>query len=172
MKTKRVYVTALNNGDFFSVGVYDYLFVGKTVFEGTEGYVGCNQPNGDFKVFPCTQIVEVPRPKPQRTDFWYKKKFLELVKGNVDHNKVDEDFKRVSDKIFYGITIGRYGMYQTNYRGFVISIDLKYYDGVTVMLINTQTGKSVACRHINPYRVTADNTQAILFDLYKKYMNQ
>lgn len=172
MKTIKTYVSKLNNGDFFHCGVYDYLFVGKTVFHDVDGYVGCNQDTGDFKVFPADQWVEVPRPKPQRTDFWYKKKFLELVKGNVDHNKVDKDFKWFSDKLFHDITEVHYGMYQTSCRGFVISVDFKYYDGVTVMLINTRTGKSVACRHIDPYRVTADNTQAILFDLYKKYMNQ
>ena len=173
MKTMRVYITQLNNGDFFSVGVHDYLFVGKTTFQGADGYVGCDQANGDFKVFDGAQFVEIPRPKPQRTDFWYKKKFLELIHGCVEHDEVDKKFRYIANELYDNIVMKHYGnMWREGVRGYAIAVDYKYYDGVTIMLINTRTGKSVACKHIDPHKVTTDNVYVIFIDLYKKYMNQ
>ena len=55
---------------------------------------------------------------------------------------------------------------------YIITTNYKIWDGVTIMLINTVTGKSVSCKHIDPDKVNINNVHLIIFDLYKKYMNQ
>jgi hypothetical protein len=177
MKTIKVLVSTLSNGDFFSVGVYDYLFVGKTKFQDVNGYVGCNQSNGDLKVFDFDQIVEIPRPKPVRTTFWYKKKFLELVGGGVEHDKVEFKFNTICSRLYAELKVTRYGILQElcgkyGRDDYIITLNGKPYDGVTIMLINTRTGKSVSCKHLDPEKITMDNIYVIFIDLYKKYMNQ
>ena len=174
------YISELNNGDSFHEGACDYLFVGKMVFKGIESYVACNQTNGVFVDFPADQLVNVPRPKPVRTDFWYKKKFVELVYCTTEHRKVETMFNKVcshlNDTICKGCS-GRYaailelsGDYcRSNY---IMTANYKIWDGVTIMLINTVTGKSVSCKHIDPDKVNYNNVYHILFYLYKKYMNQ
>lgn len=174
------YISELKNGDSFHTGAYDYLFVGKTTYKGTTHYIGCNQYNGVFTGFPGDQLVNVPRPKPVRTDFWYKRKFVELVYGTTEHHNIEVRFNKVcshlNDTICKGCS-GKYAAileldgdyYRSNY---VMTANYKRWDGVTIMLINTVTGKSVACKHIDPDKVNRNNVQFILFDLYKKYMNQ
>lgn len=176
------YISELNNGDSFRQGVYNYLFIGKTTYKGIESYVGCNQDTGVFVGFPADQLVNVPRSKPERTDFWYKKKFMELVYCTMEHNKVEVMFNKVcshlNDTIQEGCG-GRYGAGATlelsgefcrsNY---IMTANYKIWDGVTIMLINTVTGKSVSCKHIDPDKVNRNNVHLIIFDLYKKYMNQ
>lgn len=171
------YISELNNGDSFHEGACDYLFVGKTVFKGIESYVACNQINGVFVGFPADQLVTVPRPKPVRTDFWYKKKFLTLVCRHIEPDRIEVRFSDLCSRLFRIINNSEAGMidelggrYSRN--DYVISVDYKHWTGITIMLINTVTGKSVAVRHINPEKVTTDNVQLILFELYKKYMNQ
>lgn len=177
MKTIDTVISKLNNGDLFYVGVNEYLFIGKTVFKGIESYVGCCQKNGNFAGFCPNQLVEIPRPKSVRTDFWYKKKFLTLVCCHIEPDRIEVRFSDLCSRLFRIINNGEAGIidelggrYSRN--DYVISVDYKHWTGITIMLINTITGKSVAVRHINPEKVTTDNVQLILFDLYKKYMNQ
>lgn len=177
MKTIDTVISKLNNGDFFHCGVYDYLFVGKTVFHDVGGYVGCNQDTGDFKVFPADQWVTIPRPKPVRTDFWYKKKFLELINGSIEHNKVEFKFNAICSRLYAALRVSRCSILQElggkyGRDDYIITMNDKLYDGVTVTLINTKTGKSVSCKHLNPEKITMDNIYVIFIDLYKKYMNQ
>lgn len=180
MKTIDTIISKLNNGDLFFIGAKKYLFVGKTKSKGIESCVGCDQETGMFVGFPLCQSVEIPRPKPVRTDFWYKKKFVELVYCTMEHCKVDVMFNKVcsylNDTICkgcggrYGATLELSGEYcHSNY---IMTANYKRWDGATIMLINTITGKSVACKHINPDKVNRNNVHLILFDLYKKYMNQ
>ena len=113
----------------------------------------------------------------KRDDFWYKKKFMELICYTVEHREVCDKFQDVCDRLFIAISKG-FGIIEKLGGGvycrddYIITVDYKCCDGITIMLINTVTGKSVACRHINHKKVTTDNIQLILFDLYKKYMNQ
>lgn len=180
MKTMNTVISKLNNGDIFYVGVAEYLFVGKTVFKGIKSCVGCNQITGIFTGFPLEQPVKIPRPKPVRTDFWYKRKFVELVYCAEEHDKVEFRFNKICSYLNDTICKGSSGKYaaileldgdycRSNY---IMTANYKRRDGVTITLINTATGKSVACKHINPDKVNRNNVQFILFDLYKKYMNQ
>lgn len=177
MKTIDTVISKLNNGDIFYRGTFEYLFVGKTVFQGIESYVGCSQANGKFIGFPYNEPVTIPRPKPVRTDFWYKKKFMELICHTIDHREVCDRFQNLCSRLLTTISKG-FGIIEKLGGGvycrddYIITVDYKCCDGITIMLINTVTGKSVACRHINHKKVTTDNIQLILFDLYKKYMNQ
>ena len=177
MKTMDTVISKLNNGDTFYVGATEYLFVGKTKSKGIESCVGCNQETGMFMGFPLNQSVEIPRPKPVRTDFWYKKKFLTLVCRHIEPDRVEVRFSDICSRLFRvinkdgsGIIDELGGKYSRD--DYIISVDYRCWKGITIMLINTTTGKSVAVRHINPERVTTDNVQLILFELYKKYMNQ
>lgn len=180
MKTIGTTISKLNNGDTFYVSSREYLFVGKTKSKGIESYVGCDQGTGKFVGFHPCQSVEIPRPKPVRTDFWYKKKFVELVYCTMEHDKVEARFSKICSHLHAVICRGCSsrdasieelgGEYcRSNY---IITANYKILDGVTVMLINTVTGKSVACKHIDPDKVNSNNIHLILFDLYKKYMNQ
>lgn len=170
------YISELNNGDSFHEGACDYLFIGKTVFKGIESYVSCNQTNGVFVGFPADQLVTVPRPKPVRTDFWYKKKFLELaVQSSISYDRVEFKFSKISHHLFAIINKDGSGTIDINDYGrddYIITVNYKRWRGITIMLINTINGKSVAVKHIDPKKVTTDNVQLILFELYKKYMNQ
>ncbi|MBP5773806.1 MAG: hypothetical protein J6W35_07020 [Eubacterium sp.] len=177
MKTMDTVISKLNNGDLFFVGGREYVFIGKTVFKGIESYVSCNQVNGDFVGFSPNQSVEIPRPKPVRTDFWYKKKFLTLVCRHIEPDRIEVRFSDLCSRLFRIINNGEAGMidelggrYSRN--DYVISVDYRHWTGITIMLINTITGKSVAVKHINTEKVTTDNVHLILFELYKKYMNQ
>ena len=178
MKTMDTVISKLNNGDTFYIGTKEYQFVGKTVFKGIEDYVACDQNNGKFVAFLGNQSVEIPRPKPVRTDFWYKKKFLTLVCRHIESDRVEVRFSDLCSRLFRAINKGEWGMIdelggKISSDDYIISVDYKRWgDGITIMLINTATGKSVAVRHINPEKVTTDNVQLILFELYKKYMNQ
>lgn len=113
----------------------------------------------------------------KRDDFWYKKKFMELICHTVEHREVCDKFQDVCARLFIAISKG-FGIIEKLGGGvycrddYIITVDYKSCDGITIMLINTVTGKSVACKHINHKKVTTDNIQLILFDLYKKYMNQ
>lgn len=171
------YISELNNGDLFRQGAYDYLFVGKTTYKGIESYVGCNQNTGVFVSFPADQLVNVPRPKPIRTDFWYKKKFLTLVFRHIEPDKVEVRFSDLCSRLFTIINKDGSGIIQQfderwSNDGYIITVDYKWWKGITIMLINTINGKSVAVKHIDPEKVTTDNVQLILFELYKLYMNQ
>lgn len=116
----------------------------------------------------------------KRDDFWYKKKFTELVYGTMEHHNIEVRFNKVCSHLNDTICKGCSGKYaaileldgdycRSNY---IMTANYKRWDGVTIMLINTVTGKSVACKHIDPDKVNRNNVQFILFDLYKKYMNQ
>lgn len=116
----------------------------------------------------------------KRDDFWYKKKFVELVYCTAEHRKVEVMFDKVCSYLNDTICKGCSGKYaaileldgdfcRSNY---IMTANYKRWDGVTIMLTNTVTGKSVACKHIDPDKVNRNNVQFILFDLYKKYMNQ
>lgn len=171
------YISELNNGDSFHYSVCDFLFIGKTTYKGIVSYVSCNQNTGAFVGFPADQLVTVPRPKPVRTDFWYKKKFLTLVCRHIEPDRIEVRFSDLCSRLFRIINNGEAGMIDElggkySHNDYVISVDYKHWTGITIMLINTITGKSVAVRHINPEKVTTDNVQLILFELYKKYMNQ
>ena len=178
MKTIDAVISTLKNGDTFYIGGTEYLFVGKTKSKGIESCVGCSQETGMFMGFPLNQSVEIPRPKPVRTDFWYKKKFLTLVCRHIEPDRVEVRFSDLCSRLFRAINKGEWGMIdelggKISSDDYIISVDYKRWgDGITIMLINTATGKSVAVRHINPEKVTTDNVQLILFELYKKYMNQ
>ena len=180
MKTTETYISKLNNGDTFYIGGKEYCFVGKSVFQteetDKESYVACDQDNGNLVPFPALEPVRVPY-KPIRTDFWYKKKFLTLVCRHIEPDKVEVRFSDLCTRLF--CIINKYGGGMIDELGgkyshceYIISVDYKHWNGITIMLINTVTGKSVAVRHINPEKVTTDNIQLILFELYKKYMNQ
>ena len=182
MKTMGTTISNLKNGDTFYIGSREYLFVGKTKSKGIESYVGCDQETGMFVGFPLCQSVEIPRPKPVRTDFWYKKKFVELVYCTMEHRKVEVMFNKVRsylNGIIHEGSGGKYGAgatlelsgeyYRSNY---IMTANYKIWDGITVMLINTVTGKSVSCKHIDSDKVNINNVHLIIFDLYKKYMNQ
>lgn len=177
MKTMDTVISKLNNGDTFYIGDREYLFVGKTKSKGIESCVGCDQETGMFVGFSLCQSVEIPRPKPVRTDFWYKKKFLTLVCRHIEPDRVEVRFSDICYRLFCVINKDGSGMldelggkYSRN--DYIISVDYRCWKGITIMLINTVTGKSVAVRHINPEKITTDNVQLILFELYKKYMNQ
>ncbi len=177
MKTIDTVISMLKNGDTFYVGAKEYLFVGKTKSKGIESYVGCDQKTGMFVGFLHNQLVEIPRPKPVRTDFWYKKKFLTLVCRHIEPDRIEVRFSDICSRLFRVINKDGSGMIDElggkySRDDFVISVDYRCWKGITIMLINTVTGKSVAVRHINPEKVTTDNVQLILFELYKKYMNQ
>lgn len=182
MKTVDTVISKLNNGDTFYVGTKEYLFVGKTSCKGITSYVGCSQETGMFVGFYDNESVKIPRPKPERTDFWYKRKFVELVYRTMEHDKVEVRFNKICsylNDIIHEGSGGRYGAGATlelsgefcrsNY---IMTANYKIWDGVTIMLINTVTGKSVSCKHINPDKVNRNNVHLIIFDLYKKYMNQ
>lgn len=182
MKTMGTVISKLSNGDTFYIGSREYLFVGKTKSKGIESCVGCDQETGMFVGFPLCQSVEIPRPKPVRTDFWYKKKFVELVYRTTEYHKVEIMFNKICShlndticsgcggKCGAGATLELGGDYcHSNY---IMTTNYKIWDGVTIMLINTVTGKSVSCKHINPDKVNRNNVYLIIFDLYKKYMNQ
>lgn len=180
MKTMNTVISKLNNGDTFYIGTKEYLFVGKTSSKGMVSYVGCDQETGMFVGFLHNQSIRIPCPKPVRTDFWYKRKFVELVYCTMEHNKVEVMFNKVcsylNDTICKGST-GRYAatlelsgeFHRSNY---IMTANYKIWDGITIMLINTVTGKSVSCKHIDPDKVNRNNVHLIIFDLYKKYMNQ
>lgn len=177
MKTMDIVISKLKNGDTFYVGATEYLFVGKTKSKGIESCVGCSQETGMFVGFPLCQSVEIPRPKPVRTDFWYKKKFLALVCRHIEPDRVEVRFSDICSRLFRvinkdgsGIIDELGGKYSRD--DYLISVDYRCWKGITIMLINTVNGKSVAVRHIDPEKVTTDNIQLILFELYKKYMNQ
>lgn len=177
MKTIDTVISTLKNGDTFYVGAKEYLFVGKTKSKGIESCVGCSQETGMFVGFPLCQSVEIPRPKPVRTDFWYKKKFLTLICRHIEPDRVEVRFSDLCSRLFRvinkdgnGIIDELGGKYSRD--DYIISIDYRCWKGITIMLINTINGKSVAVKHIDPEKVTTDNVQLILFELYKKYMNQ
>lgn len=177
MKTMDIVISKLKNGDTFYVGTKEYLFVGKTKSKGIESCVGCSQETGMFVGFPLCQSVEIPRPKPVRTDFWYKKKFLTLVCRHIEPDRVEVRFSDICSRLFRvinkdgsGIIDELGGKYSRD--DYLISVDYRCWKGITIMLINTINGKSVAVKHIDPEKVTTDNVQLILFELYKKYMNQ
>ena len=186
MKTTETIISKLNNGDRFYIGIMEYRFVGKSVYQkeetDKESYVACDQDNGNLVSFSALQPVRIPRPKPVRTDFWYKKKFVELVYRTMEYRKVEVMFNKVRShlndtihsgcggKCGAGATLELGGDYcRSNY---IITTNYKTWDGVTIMLINTVTGKSVSCKHIDPDKVNINNVYLIIFDLYKKYMNQ
>lgn len=177
MKTIDTVISTLKNGDTFYVGTKEYLFVGKTKSKGIESCVGCSQETGMFVGFPLCQSVEIPRPKPVRTDFWYKKKFLTLICRHIEPDRVEVRFSDLCSRLFRvinkdgsGIIDELGGKYSRD--DYLISVDYRCWKGITIMLINTVNGKSVAVKHIDPEKVTTDNIQLILFELYKKYMNQ
>lgn len=177
MKTIDTIISKLNNGDLFFIGAKKYLFVGKTKNKGIESCVGCDQETGMFVGFPLCQSVEIPRPKPVRTDFWYKKKFLTLIYNHIEPNKIEVKFSDICSQLFRiinkngsGIIDDIGGKYDSD--NYIITVDYKWWKGITIMLINTINGKSVAVKHIDIKKVTTDNVQFILFELYKKYMNQ
>lgn len=181
MKTTETYISKLNNGDTFYMGGKEYRFVGKSVFQteetDKESYVACDQDNGNLVSFSALQPVRVPRPKPERTDFWYKKKFLTLVCRHIEPDRVEVRFSDICSRLFRVINKDGSGMIDElggkySRDDYIISVDYRCWKGITIMLINTITGKSAAVRHINPEKVTTDNVQFILFELYKKYMNQ
>ena len=177
MKTMGTTISKLKNGDTFYIGSREYLFIGKTKCKGIESYVGCDQETGMFVGFPPCQSVEIPRPKPVRTDFWYKKKFLTLIYSHIEPNKIEVKFSDICSQLFRiinkdgsGIIEDVGGKYDSD--NYIITVNYKWWKGITIMLINTINGKSVAVKHIDPKKVTTDNVQLILFELYKKYMNQ
>ena len=177
MKTIDTVISELNNGDTFYVGTKEYLFVGKTKSKGIESCVGCDQATGMFMGFPLCQSVRIPRPKPVRTNFWYKKKFLTLIYSHIEPNKIEVKFSDICSQLFRiinkdgsGIIEDVGGKYDSD--NYIITVNYKWWKGITIMLINTINGKSVAVKHIDPKKVTTDNVQLILFELYKKYMNQ
>lgn len=177
MKTIDTVISTLKNGDTFYVDTKEYLFVGKTKSKGIESCVGCSQETGMFVGFPLCQSVEIPRPKPVRTDFWYKKKFLTLVCRHIEPDRVEVRFSDICSRLFRvinkdgsGIIDELGGKYSRD--DYLISVDYRCWKGITIMLINTINGKSVAVKHIDPEKVNTDNVQLILFELYKKYMNQ
>lgn len=178
MKTIDTIISKLNNGDLFFIGAKKYLFVGKTKSKGIESCVGCDQETGMFVGFPLCQSVEIPRPKPVRTDFWYKKKFLELIFRHIEPDRVEVRFSDICSRLFTVINkdgsgvIDELGGKYNRCDDYKIIVNYNYWKGITIMLINTVTGKSVAVKHINPEKVTTDNIHLILFELYKKYMNQ
>lgn len=177
MKTIDAVISTLKNGDTFYVGATEYLFVGKTKSKGIESCVGCSQETGMFVGFPLCRSVRIPRPKPVRTDFWYKKKFLTLICRHIEPDRVEVRFSDLCSRLFRvinkdggGIIDELGGKYSRD--DYLISVDYRCWKGITIMLINTINGKSVAVKHIDPEKVTTDNVQLILFELYKKYMNQ
>ena len=180
MKTMGTTISKLKNGDTFYIGSREYLFIGKTKCKGIESYVGCDQETGMFVGFPPCQSVEIPRPKPVRTDFWYKRKFVELVYRTMEHRKVEVMFNKICSYLNDTICKGCGGRYGATLElseefccsNYIMTANYKIWDGVTVMLINTVTGKSVSCKHIDPDKVNRNNVHLIIFDLYKKYMNQ
>ena len=180
MKTTETYISKLNNGDTFYIDGKEYCFVGKSVFQteetDKESYVACDQDNGNLVPFPALEPVRVPY-KPIRTDFWYKKKFLTLIYSHIEPNKIEVKFSDICSRLFRiinkdgsGIIEDVGGKYDSD--NYIITINYKWWKGITIMLINTINGKSVAVKHIDPEKVTTDNVQLILFELYKKYMNQ
>lgn len=178
MKTMDAVISKLKNGDVFYIGGKEYHFVGKSTFQKEEtDYVARDQDNGYFIPFPALQPVRVPRPKPVRTDFWYKKKFLTLVCRHIEPDRVEVRFSDICSRLFRVINKDGSGIIdevggKSSRDDYLISVDYRCWKGITIMLINTVTGKSVAVRHIDPEKVTTDNIQLILFELYKKYMNQ
>lgn len=177
MKTMDTVISKLKNGDTFYVGANEYLFVGKTKSKGIESCVGCSQETGMFVGFPLCQSVRIPRPKPVRTDFWYKKKFLTLICRHIETDRVEVRFSDLCSRLFRVINKDGSGIInelggKCSSDDYLISVDYKCWKGITIMLINTINGKSVAVKHIDPEKVTTDNVQLILFELYKKYMNQ
>lgn len=182
MKTTETYISKLNNGDRFYIGIMEYRFVGKSVYQkeetDKESYVACDQDNGNLVSFSALQPVRIPRPKPVRTDFWYKKKFLTLVCRHIETDRIEVRFSDLCSRLSHAINKGEWGIMvelggKCSSDDYIISVDYKCWkSGITIMLINTATGKSVAVRHINPKKVTTDNVRLILFELYKLYMNQ
>lgn len=180
MKTTETYISKLNNGDLFYIGIKEYRFVGKSIFQteetDEESYVACDQDYGNLVSFSALQSVRVPRPKPVRTDFWYKKKFLELVvQRSISYDRVESKFSKISHHLFAIINKDGRGTIDMNDYGrddYIITVNFKWRENITIMLINTINGKSVAVKHIDRKKVTTDNVQLILFELYKKYMNQ
>ena len=179
MKTIDTVISKLNNDDVFYIDSREYLFIGKTTYKGITSYVACDQANGKFAGFLHNQSVRIPRPKPVRTAFWYKKKFLELINRSTEYNKVELEFNTICSRFYaefkaatHGILQELGGKYEYARNDYIITFNDKLFDGVTVMLINTKTGKSVAVKHICSEKVTADNVQLILFELYRLYINQ
>jgi hypothetical protein len=167
----------LENGERFTIAGKHYTFVGKyntgfrfRCFAVDDVSLNIEEFDGNTELY--TKKVK------KRNNFWYKKKFLTLVCRHIEPDRIEVRFSDLCSRLF-GV-INKYGGGMIDELGgkscshceYIISVDYKHWKGITIMLINTVTGKSVAVRHINPEKVTIDNVQLILFELYKKYMNQ
>jgi RAB protein geranylgeranyltransferase component A len=169
----------LENGEKFTITGKHYTFVGKYNTGFRFRCFAVNDASLNIEEFDGNTELYTKKVK-KRDDFWYKRKFVELVYCTMEHHKVEVRFNKVcsylNDTIQKG-SGGRYGatlelsgeFCRSNY---IMTANYKIWDGVTIMLINTVTGKSVSCKHINPDKVNRNNVQLIIFDLYKKYMNQ
>ena len=164
------------NGERFTIAGKHYTFVGKydtgfrfRCFAVDDVSLNIVEFDGNTELY--TKKIK------KRDDFWYKKKFLELICYSVEYKEVYDKFHSVCSRLVIAISKG-YGIIEKLSGGvycrddYIITVDYKCCDGITVMLINTVTGKSVACKHIDAKKVTVDNVRYIIFDLYKKYMNQ
>ena len=163
-------------GEIFTIAGKKYSYVGRYNTGFRFRCFAIDEFSHEIKEFSGDTEFYI-KTKKKRDDFWYKKKFMELVRcGSIEHHKVNGSFDLICSRLFSAIHRGHDileklgGEYCRD--DYIITVDHKYWDGTVIMLINTVNGKSVACKHINPERVTIDNVYAILVDLYKKYMNQ
>lgn len=165
------------NGERFTINGKHYTFVGKYNTGFRFRCFAVEDVSLDIVEFVGDTELYTKKIK-EKDDFWYKKKFVELVYRTMEYRKVEVMFNKICSHLNDTICKGCGGEYATTlelggeyYRSNYI-MTANYKIDVTIMLINTVTGKSVACKHINPDKVNRNNVHLILFDLYKKYMNQ
>ncbi len=169
----------LENGERFAINGKHYTFVGKY----NTGYrfrcFAVDNSSHDIVEFAGNTELYTKKVK-ERDDFWYKRKFVELVYCTMEHNKVEVRFNKIcsylNDAIYNKCSCRDAAILELGgeycHSNYIMTVNYKIWDGVTIMLINTVTGKSVACKHIDSDKVNRNNVHLILFDLYKKYMNQ
>ena len=165
------------NGERFTINGKHYTFVGKYNTGFRFRCFAVEDVSLDIVEFVGDTELYTKKIK-EKDDFWYKKKFVELVYRTMEYRKVEVMFNKICSHLNDTIRNGCGGEYATTlelsegyYRSNYI-MTANYKVDVTIMLINTVTGKSVACKHINPDKINRNNVHLILFDLYKKYMNQ
>lgn len=167
------------NGERFAINGKNYTFVGKYNTGFRFRCFAVEDVSLDIVEFDGNTEFYTKKTK-ERDNFWYKRKFVELIYCAAEHNSVEAKFGKICSNLYSTICRGCSGRDASIqelggeycHSNYIITANYKIWDGVTVTLINTVTGKSVACKRINPDKLNSTNVQLILFDLYKKYMNQ